>query len=80
MGHLITFNIYIHQDKCIKCRKCISRCPHNALYSDNNNYPAFIKTKCENCYRCIHNCPKNALSLSQKKTPYKTLKEIYKTI
>lgn len=80
MGHLITFNIYIHKDKCIKCGKCINRCPHNALYSDKNNYPAFIKSECENCYRCIHNCPKNALSLSRKKTPNKTLKEIYKTI
>lgn len=80
MGRLTTFNIYTHEDKCVKCGKCISRCPHNALYSNNKNYPAFIRAKCENCYRCIHNCPKNALSLSRHKAPVKTLLEIYKTI
>ncbi len=80
IGHLMTFNIYIHQDKCVKCDKCINDCPHHALYKNKKNYPAFIKARCENCYRCIHHCPKNALSLSRDKTPVKTLREVYQII
>ena len=80
IGHLMTFNIYIHQDKCVKCDKCINDCPHHALYKNKENYPAFIKARCENCYRCIHHCPKNALSLSRDKTPVKTLREVYQII
>lgn len=80
IGHLMTFNIYIHQDKCVKCDKCINDCPHHALYKNKENYPAFIKARCENCYRCIHHCPKNALSLRRDKTPVKTLREVYQII
>jgi NAD-dependent dihydropyrimidine dehydrogenase PreA subunit/menaquinone-dependent protoporphyrinogen IX oxidase len=72
-GHLTTFNIYLHRDKCIKCGKCTGNCPHKALKKDKGNYPVFIKKNCENCYRCIHHCKTKALSLSKRRTPKKLL-------
>lgn len=73
-GHLITFPIHLHKNKCVKCSKCVENCPAKALDLDVNKYPLFISKKCEKCYRCIHHCPSKALSLSSKKTPKYTLK------
>lgn len=72
-GQLITFPIYLHNDKCIKCNKCIINCPSKAIEKDKIGYPKFHLKKCEKCYRCIHHCPSKALSLSKKKTPEKLL-------
>ena len=69
MGQLITFPIYIHKNKCIRCGKCTTGCPSGAMKIDKEGYPVFDKTKCEKCYRCIHHCPKHALSLNKRKTP-----------
>lgn len=69
MGQLITFPIYIHMNKCIKCGKCAVNCPTQAMQMDREGYPIFHKTKCEKCYRCIHHCPQHALSLKKRKAP-----------
>lgn len=73
VGQLVTFKIYLHRDKCVKCGKCIENCPHHALKKNDLGYPLFFKEKCENCYRCIHHCPAKALSLSKHRTPKKLL-------
>ena len=73
IGQMITFKIFLHQDKCIKCGRCIGNCPHYAWERSNSGYPLFNSTKCENCYRCIHHCPAKALSLSKHSTPSKLL-------
>lgn len=72
-GQIITFKIYTHYEKCIKCEKCVRNCPHHALEKDSQGYPVFIKENCENCYRCIHHCPAKALSLSKLNAPKKLL-------
>lgn len=66
-------NIYIHKENCISCGKCIASCPAFSICKDPKGYPIIQKDKCIHCYRCIHHCPKKALSLSNKKTPSKTL-------
>jgi ferredoxin/flavodoxin len=68
-GHYITFPIYLHNNKCIKCGICIENCPTKAMTKDKNGYPYFEKQKCDKCYRCIHHCPRKALSLSKRTTP-----------
>lgn len=73
LGHLVTFDIYLHKENCIKCNKCSNNCPTNVINIDSDGYPNFNMKKCEKCYRCIHHCPKGALSLSKKKTPRKLL-------
>ena len=49
MGQLITFPIYIHKNKCIRCGKCTTGCPSGAMKIDKEGYPVFDKTKCEKC-------------------------------
>lgn len=73
IGQMITFKIFLHQDKCIKCGKCIKNCPHHAWKRSKAGYPRFSRAECENCYRCIHHCPAKALSLSKHSTPPKLL-------
>lgn len=70
MGQMITFKIFLHQDK---CGRCIKNCPHYAWERTKSGYPLFNSAKCENCYRCIHHCPAKALSLSKYSTPQKLL-------
>ena len=62
LGQHLKATIYFIKNKCIKCNICVSNCPTQAIYNDND----FIKidqNKCVSCYRCIHNCPNMALSL-----------------
>ena len=73
-GQLITLKIRLHNDKCIKCGKCIRQCPHMALSASGEDYPLVDSGKCENCYRCIHHCPEAALALSKRKKPKKLLR------
>ena len=72
-GKLITFPIFLHKQKCLKCGKCAADCAASALEKDTEGYPVFNPTKCEKCYRCIHHCPKLALSLSKSKSPKRGL-------
>lgn len=73
MGQMITFKIFLHPDKCVKCGRCVENCPHHALKRSKSGYPAFCSATCENCYRCIQHCPAKALSLSRRATPSKLL-------
>lgn len=65
LGKFITFPIYIHKEKCMKCGKCQKNCPKGTIII-NEGYPEIVKDECINCYRCIHHCPTLALSLSKK--------------
>lgn len=73
LGQRLPFSIYLHKEKCVKCSKCIVSCPVKAYSTDSEGFPIFSMPKCIHCYRCIHHCPQLALSLSQKRTPTKTL-------
>ena len=73
LGEHFSPAIYVHKEKCISCGKCITSCPTDNIYKDDKDYPVIHRDKCIHCYRCIHHCPKKALSLSQKRTPSKTL-------
>lgn len=72
-GQHFSPTLYVHQDKCITCGKCIASCPESSISQDNQGYPFIDKEKCIHCYRCIHHCPQKAISLSKKRTPQKTL-------
>ena len=67
LGKATTFQIYLHNDRCVNCGKCERNCPQGAI-AEINGYPVINKAKCMNCYRCIHHCPKLALSLFKNKT------------
>lgn len=69
--------IYVHTEQCIKCKKCISECPHKCLDLNHEGMISYNKQNCEHCYRCIHHCPMRALSLSKKKVVKKQLTREY---
>jgi len=73
LGRLLTVKIWLHKNKCIKCGKCVDKCPHSVVVTDIDGYPIHDSMNCENCYRCIHHCPSLALSLNKTKTPGKVL-------
>ena len=69
IGKYAKFKIYLYENKCAKCGKCVKKCPVGACTKAINNPPIIDSKKCINCYRCIHHCQQHALSLSKRKTP-----------
>ena len=68
----------IDQDKCIKCGKCASACPYNAIIhmerpcqvacgmdaigSDEHGRAVINQTKCVSCGQCLVSCPFGAIA------------------
>lgn len=50
-------DLYLDQDKCIKCKICIKNCPVNAISDD------FVidNKKCTKCNTCLDMCPKKTI-------------------
>ncbi len=60
---------YIDQDKCKKCGKCYSVCPHKAII-EFDKYKV-KKDRCIGCTLCAKSCPHNAISMETKLIDYK---------
>ncbi len=48
---------------CMGCQACISACPQEALYMDDNGVCQVIADKCTECGQCVDVCPVSALEL-----------------
>lgn len=57
----------IDEGKCIKCRMCIQKCPHNAI----DNSLKVIKERCLGCGQCKTQCPKSAITMTSQIINYK---------
>ena len=57
----------INKERCIKCAKCISVCPHNAI----TNEFKIIKQRCLGCTQCVNACEKNAITMKTEIKDYK---------
>lgn len=70
----------IDQDKCVKCGKCKSVCPHDAII-ELDKYKV-KKIRCIGCGQCAKNCPKQAIEMESQLQDYKEVlpKLIYKGI
>ena len=59
----------IDTTKCIKCGKCKTICPHDAVI-DNETYE-IKKERCLGCTQCEKSCPKNAITMESQLQDYK---------
>lgn len=58
--------IFVVNESCTGCGKCVSRCPGHCLeLKDNKAY--YIKNNCQGCWGCYHFCPEHAIA--PKKSP-----------
>lgn len=54
--------VRIIEDKCIKCKKCISACPVNMFSFDGERVVMNPEgSRCILCAECFHNCPAEAI-------------------
>jgi ferredoxin len=55
-------DIFVKEDKCIYCGKCIDICPVKAIsYDKSGLYISIDKEKCVFCGKCKEVCPTNAI-------------------
>lgn len=59
-------SLWYFENKCIKCHKCISACPNNALSVSEKPHIAINKEKCTNAGKCVEVCPTTALCFDGK--------------
>lgn len=59
----------IDQDKCVKCGKCKTVCPHDAII-ELDKYKV-KKIRCIGCGQCAKNCPKQAIEMESQLQDYK---------
>lgn len=61
----------IDQEKCVKCGKCNSVCPHDAII-ELDKYKV-KKERCLGCTQCAKQCPKNAIEMVTQLQDYKEI-------
>ncbi|MEM0163850.1 MAG: 4Fe-4S binding protein [Thermoplasmata archaeon] len=66
---------HIDNDKCIKCMKCVSVCPEQAIEGTIKKYTKVREEICKGCGECIKVCPVNAISLHEFKGSDRSISE-----
>lgn len=60
MSYYSIIRVYCHEDKCIKCGKCLKVCPMNVEVNKDSR-KRINATECILCYECVKECPVKAL-------------------
>lgn len=48
---------------CIGFGDCVTSCPFDAMYMNDNGLPVVIEDKCTGCGNCVEACPRNIMEL-----------------
>ena len=54
---------YVDQDKCISCMTCVTVCPYNAPFCNQDGKAQIEAAKCMGCGICASECPAHAAQL-----------------
>jgi len=54
---------YVEQDKCISCMTCVTVCPYNAPFCNQDGKAQIEAAKCMGCGICASECPAHAAHL-----------------
>lgn len=58
--------VYIQQNLCISCGKCVNTCPTHSISFDNKKVVK-NNNKCMSCALCVRSCPVNAINIKYRK-------------
>ncbi len=61
----IEHSVVRDETECIDCGACISICPQDVFYFDENWCLALRQDRCVLCGKCVESCPHGALSIQQ---------------
>ena len=53
--------VIIDDDLCIDCGACVSLCPTDALYLDDEERVSLFYERCIGCLLCVDSCPRIAI-------------------
>jgi heterodisulfide reductase subunit A len=54
---------YVEQDMCISCMTCVTVCPYNAPFCNEDGKGQIEAAKCMGCGICASECPARAIQL-----------------
>jgi len=58
----------LNKKKCTKCGLCVQKCPDNAIFQKEGDYPIFMHDLCASCGLCWNLCPVGAIDVEEKVT------------
>ena len=64
-------------NSCIHCGYCLTHCPQNAIYVDEEQKIAIDREKCDRCMKCTEFCYAQALTtVAKRKTPEEVMRTV----
>lgn len=73
-----TREVLYNEEKCSRCEACLNKCPHDAIYKEDNNI-YIKKDECQLCETCLDYCLNNAREIvGSTYKPKDLIKEIEK--
>ena len=55
--------LFLNDEKCVGCGKCVEVCPHGVFALDGKKAGLVNKNNCMECGACQVNCPAEAISV-----------------
>lgn len=63
LSYLKNNTLFLYEEKCIGCGRCLEVCPHGVFSLDNKKARIMNKGYCMECGACQENCPVEAINV-----------------